>query len=601
MRKIIIMFLVVFVITNMTSCTKDFLNLEPKDQFSDNAVWNGEDAGLIEAFVNDIYKGLGHGYKGDTRSLSSYVDETMIVQNYSTSSVNQSLISPSSYQGFDSNQHSRSFVWEYNYSYIRACNLFFEKIEASTALTEDQKNRYKGEVYFLRAYLYNNLVAVYGGVPLITVAYKLGDEYKVARNTYEESINFIVSDLDKAAALIIPANKGRATKGAAMALKARVLLYAASDLYNSNASWAGGYEHKELVGYVGGNRAARWQAAKDAAKDVMDLGIYELYKKDPATGDDIAKNYGDIFLLKETSEDIFVKFYLTKMNENGMALWNGPNGFHTYGGNVPIAQLVDDYEMADGTKFSWSNPAQAANPYEGREPRFYASILYDGAYLRTRPTDLIDTDPLGRIQTGVFERWNSATNSIELIPGLDTRQSPIEDWNGTYTGYYLKKGMDPTVQGQFDRQDNPWRFMRYTEVLLNYAEASIELGLEDEAKIYINMIRKRAGLPDITETGTALVDRYRHERRIELALEAHRFFDVRRWMIAPVAYTNAMGINILHKLQPDHVTTVPIYTPTDPSYTGIQKREWNPRFYFLPIKNDEMNKNDLLFQNPLYN
>src|SRR5690554_3246334 len=217
MRKIIIMFLVVFVITNMTSCTKDFLNLEPKDQFSDNAVWNGEDAALIEAFVNDIYKGIGHGYKGDTRQLSSYVDETMLIQNYGTSSVNQSLISPSSYSRFDDNQYSRSFIWEYNYSYIRACNLFFEKIEAATALTEDQKNRYKGEVYFLRAYLYNNLVAAYGGVPLITVAYKLGEEYEVARNTYEESINFIVSDLDKAADLIVPTNKGRATKGAAMA------------------------------------------------------------------------------------------------------------------------------------------------------------------------------------------------------------------------------------------------------------------------------------------------------------------------------------------------------------------------------------------------
>lgn len=592
------MFTVMLVLTGITSCNKNFLDLEPLDQFGTEAVWNGRDASLIEAFVNDIYKGLGHGYKGSTQ-LSSYVDETMIVQNYGTSNVNQSLMIPSSYSNFDDNNYSRSFVWEYNYGFIRACNVFFENIDAATALDEEQKNRYKGEVHFLRAYLYHNLISVYGGVPLITKAYELGDDYLAPRDTYEDCINFVVSELDKAAELIIPTQKGRATKGAALALKARVLLYAASDLYNSNASWASGYDHPELVGYIGGDRRARWQAAKDAAKAVMGMG-YELHKKDPLPGEDIAANYGEIFLLKETSEDIFVKYYLTIMNENGMALWNAPNGFHCYGGNVPIGQLVDDYEMADGSKFSWSNPEHAAHPYENREPRFYASILHDGAYLRNRPTDLVDVDPYGIVQTGNFERWNAATNEIEIIPGLDTRQSPIEDWNGTYTGYYMKKGMDPNVQGQFERQDNPWRFMRYTEVLLNYAEACIELGEDDEAKLYINMIRKRAGLPGITETGEELKERYRNERRIELAFEAHRFFDVRRWMIAPEAYTNAMGVNILYKLQDDKVTTVPVYTPTDPSYTGIQRREWLPRFYFLPIKNDEMNKNELLVQNPLY-
>ena len=241
----------------------------------------------------------------------------------------------------------------------------------------------------------------------------------------------MTDECNKAAASLplVPSQKGRPSKGSALALKSRVLLAAASDLHNSNASWASGYARPELVGYVGGGRTARWQAAKDAAKAVMDLGVYSLYKPDPQPGDDIAKNYADIFLLKETSEDIFVKFYLSKNGNNNIARYDGPNGFHCYGGNTPIGQLVDDYEMKDGTKFSWAKPDHAAKPYVNREPRFYASILYDGAYLRPRPVDIQGSDPLGIVQTGRFEKWNSTTNKIDIVPGLDTRQSPIEDWS----------------------------------------------------------------------------------------------------------------------------------------------------------------------------
>ncbi|HLU90529.1 MAG TPA: RagB/SusD family nutrient uptake outer membrane protein, partial [Cyclobacteriaceae bacterium] len=119
---------------------------------------------------------------------------------------------------------------------------------------------------------------------------------------------------------------------------------------------------------------------------------------------------------------------------------------------------------------------------------------------------------------------------------------------------------------------------------------------EEEAKIYINKIRNRAGLPPVTATGDALVERYRHERRIELVFEDHRFFDVRRWMIAPEAYTDAQGISIIHKLNPDRVTTTPTYT----LIPSVEDRAWRDRFYFIPIAFDEMNNNKNLIQNPLY-
>lgn len=596
MKKILQIIFCIGILLNITSCKKSFLELKPLDQYDASLVWG--DFALVQAFINNIYLGLPHDFKGD-RMMAVYADEALLTFNYSTSSVNQSLISPSAYYGFDGNGNScGDYVWENAYKNIRACNIFFSRIDESTGVTDAQRELIKGEVHFLRAYLYSMLVSMYGGVPIITKAYELNEDYAVPRNTYEESVNFIIDECEQAAN-ILPleaAEKGRATRGAALALKARVLLYAASDLHNSNASWAPGYSNPELVGYVGGDRLARWQAAKDAAKAVMDLGIYDLYMPDPQTAEEATKNYSEMFLLKETSEDIFVKFYLKKNAWNNIARYNAPNGFHCYGGSTPIGQLVDDYEMSDGTKFSWSNAAHAAHPYDNREPRFYASILTDGQYLRPRPVDLQASDPLGVVQTGRFERWNSASNSVDVIPGLDTRQSPIEDWNGTYTGYYLMKFMDRNVQGQFDWQENPWRLIRYTEILLDYAEACLELGQEEEGRAIINQIRKRGGVPEINTSGAALMDSYRHERRIELAYEAQRFFDIRRWMIADQAYKDVQGIDILYKLNPDKVTT----TPTYKVIPSIIPRIWNPSFYFLPIKLDEMNKNNSLIQNPLY-
>jgi hypothetical protein len=415
MKKLLNIFSLIVVLIGITSCSEDLLELKPLDQYDSESVWNGSDASLIESFINNIYLGLPDGFRGDRFITASYVDETMLVFNRNTSSVNQSLISPSAYYDFDNNEGtSDHYVWENAYKNIRACNLFFENIETSTAVTEEQKQVLKGEVHFLRAYLYHMLLSMYGGVPIITKAYQLNEEYAVARNTYEESVQFIIEEIANATALLplVASQKGRATKGAALALKSRVLLEAASDLHNSNASWAAGYPNPELVGYTGGDRTARWQAAKDAAKEVMDLGIYSLYKPDPQPGDDIAQNYADIFLLKETSEDIFVKFYLAERGVNNIARYNAPNGFHCYGGNTPIGQLVDSYEMKDGSKFSWDDPTMASQPYLNREPRFYASILYDGAYLRPRPVDIAGNDPLGVVQTGRFERWNSATNNM---------------------------------------------------------------------------------------------------------------------------------------------------------------------------------------------
>src|SRR2546430_689633 len=418
------------------------------------------------------------------------------------------------------------FNWANNYSRIRQANIFLSKIDATT-FDAALKQRLKGEVYFLRAYFYHNLMRMYGGVPLITKVYGLNDDFQVARNGFKETVDFIVATADSAAALLplsySGANVGRATKGAALALKARVLLYAASDLYNVNPSG------NAFTGYTTPqDRTALWRAAKNAAQAVMDLGSYSLFRPAPASSQEAAKNYADLFLQQTSTEAIMSRFFLTTRDDGyNPGLHDGPNGYHTWGGNTPIQNLIDDYRMADGSKFDWNNPAHAAAPYVNRDPRFYASIAYDGAPWRPRPDDVKKLDPVGIIQT-----FRTLTTDSGVVAGLDTRDSPIENWNGGYSGYYIRKFIDPSINAQFTREQVPWIYFRYAEVLLNYAEASIELNELGDALNALNQIRRRAGMPDLV-AGPDLRDEYRNERRIEMAFEEHRFFDVRRWIIAP--------------------------------------------------------------------
>lgn len=614
MKKLLYIFILALLVAG-ASCKKDFLNQTPKDKFSDETVW--KDPALIQSFVNNIYMGIPHGFS--CIMLSSLVDESVYNAQFGEQNAVKSLITPGDLSVFDAGywvgNRERYMNWTNEYKYIRAANIFFSKI--GTAPIEDAatKDKLKGEVYFLRAHLYQNLVSIYGGVPLIKTAYGLTDDFNAARDTYENCINYIVGQCDSAAALLpleqTGVNLGRPTKGAALALKARVLLYAASDFYNNNGAWAGGYANKELIGYVGGDRTARWTAAKNAAKAVMDLGVYTLYKESATLPSpaEASKNYSDLFLLRSTSEDIWLKYFTSTTNEDwhgyNPGLYNTPNGWHGWGSNCPTGQMVDAYEMLDGTKFDWNNPVHKAAPYTNRDPRLYATINYDGAKFRPRNDNAaISRDAVGIIQTGYYKKPDNT-----YVAGLDTRDSPLENWNGTYTNYYLRKFVDLTLEAQFVKQDLPWRYMRFTEVVLNYVEACIGLGQDAEGKTWLNKIRRRAGMPDITETGTALRDRYRNERRIELAFEDHRFFDVRRWMIPEQAYVDATAVEIVYPADANGNPTGPAsYNPTGfPSirFPGenvklAQQRAWLPRFYFIPIKTDEMNRNNKLVQNPYY-
>ncbi len=627
MKKSFIVLMVVPIIALLASCQKadEFLDKKPLGDYSETAVWS--DPALVQTFVNSMYRN-GLGWPFAIERLSDYSDETFFTPDWDVTNFNKSLMTSDGLYGWDVDwgfpdptAHTFHFRWGPLYSNVRRTNIFFSKINAVPG-EADAINILKGQAYFLRAWTYFYLTCVYGGVPIITKPYTLTDEFEVPRNTYEDCINYIVGQVDSSAMYLpdtysgaggITNTNGGISKGAALAFKARVLLYAASDLHNSakNSVVTSGYSNPELLGYVSGDAIARWTAAKNAAKDVMDLNKYSLYKATPAPTDSVAQNFVELFTSSGTSEDILLQFFTAKTDESwsgyNPALYCGPNGYHNWGNNTPLGDIVDDYEMSDGSKFDWANLTHKANPYVNREQRFYASILYEGVPWRTRPSDGLLIDPFSKIQTGYV--YNSSDAMIK--GGLDTRSGPIEDWNGGKTGYYLRKWVDPTLDPQYVKQTVPFKHLRYGEVLLNYAEACIELGGANEAEAitYINMIRKRAGQPDLPAglTGDALKQAYRHERRIELAFEDHRFWDVRRWLIGEAAYHQTSAVDIRYFTtestvqayrKPDGTTWgAPVYAKKD---TPGDARAWDKKCYFFPIYRSEMNKNTLLVQNPGY-
>jgi hypothetical protein len=599
------------------ACSTDFMNIKPLGEVSQEDVWS--DAGLAEAFVTEIYNGFQNG-GFDEQMNASLTDEALFTHpGRGINTITESRSNPA-----DIGWVNGSWSWQNMYLRIRACNLAIQNLASPKFDNAAMVERLLGEAKFLRAFYYHQLMRFYGGVPLMDKVSTLGEaDYTVPRNTYEEGVNFIVKDLDDAAKALDGKSlaQGRATKGAALALKSRVLLYAASDLHDvptakQTSSVIAGYSNPEFLGYVSGDRKARWQKAKEAAKAVLDLSGYgySLNLTAPVAAAAGTQNYINVATAKNGGEAelILGRYFSAVKDENGqhIGLYNGPNGYHNWAGNSPIQNLVDDYEMMDGTKFSWSNPAHAAAPYTNRDPRFKGTILHDGADWKPRPSDAAGKDPYNQIQTGQYQ-INDATGKVVNAFGLDTRQSSIEDWNGTRSGYYMRKFIDPNpaIIDQNGQQQIPWPLFRYTEAVLNYAEACIELGEEAEATLWLNKVRFRAGMPAITDKGTALRDRYRNERRVEMAYEEQRFHDARRWMIAPTTIgKQARIIQINGTLKAGKNVTLYKYDPTSYDYAykvtdidpGIENRNWSDKMYFIPIHRDEMNRNKKLVQNPGY-
>jgi hypothetical protein len=263
--------------------------------------------------------------------------------------------------------------------------------------------------------------------------------------------------------------------------------------------------------------------------------------------------------------------------------------------------------MSDGSKF-WDhftivNDEYKANysvfghenPYYDREPRFYASILYDSCVWQPRFEQFVSRDPIG-----IYDRRTRLVyqggQEISKLYGIDTRNGPQDNWNGTYGGHLSKKYMDDTQNGRDFNSQNIWIYIRYAEVILNYAEACLELGDIPTATTYINMIRNRAGLPDFTGD---ITEALRYERRVELYMEDNRWYDIRRWKILldpEIFPTENYGMDItqIENLDDGTITT---------TWKQIEVQEpnnMNAKCYWIPIETNELKKAPWLVQNPGY-
>jgi starch-binding outer membrane protein, SusD/RagB family len=622
--KISIAALTATVMFVVSSCNSDFLNTRPLDKISSTATWS--DGALAQAFIFNIYSYLGYG-GFEEQALAAYTDEAM----FTHSGRNINTFTEGAEAPGNLGWKSPTYEWGRMYLAIRQANTAIENLPKATFDNQPLKDQLLGEAHFMRAHYYQQLLRFYGGIPLISKSYGLNEDYTVARNSYDDCVKFIVADLDKSAQLLDGKNMadGRASKVAAMALKARVLVYAASDLHDATSVKAkapslGDDKTLALIAYSSGDRSARWQAAKAAAKAVLDAKSgYKTNLSAPVSAAEGRQNYISIamggrsnagdpaaateLIFQRTHTPLYTQEDNWPLGGIHYGVNNGPNGYNNWAGNTPIQALVDDYEMMDGSKFDWNKAEHKADPYTNRDPRFYATILHDGSNWKPRPSSSASLDPANQIQSGYYDNGRGGK-----VNGIDTRESVIENWNGSRTGYYTRKFIDPDpgiADNLSSAQVIPWPFMRYTEAILNYVEACIETGDENEARAWLNKIRFRAGMPAVTESGAALRDKYRNERRIELVYEEHRYHDARRWMIAPQTVGRGIkSINVEAKLKPGatphspyrHDKTKYDYTYTVQDNTSNETRKWNDKMYFRPISRDEVNRNNKLVQNPAY-
>lgn len=544
MKKLIIYISAGLLAITHVACNKK-LELKPLSSFSDRDVWS--DPKLAELFVNNIYAKAVFTFKDDGNGWGAQTDE--LYSNFNWMNENTAVTG----QGTQDNFVSSLNFWSGLYSTVRYTNIFFANVGQLpvNAGSEAMVNRLKGETYFLRALTYFELLKRFGGVPLVEKVYDVSDiAFEEQRATWDGTRDFILADLAQAVSLLPDdysnESKGRATKGAAMALKSRLLLYAASPKYNT------------------ANDMSRWEAARDAARDVIDLGKYALHG---SAGDG---TYNNTFLDFFNSEVIMARVYNESVFEDRYNTYDrdmSPNGYEGYAAYNPVQKMVDAFEMADGSPFNWNNPLHAANPYQNREPRFYADILANNQMFKGRLTEFFEG-------------------------GDDSPQSPFSPWNASKTRYCMKKMVDEAHDWLANVPNNKqWVAFRLSEIYLNYAEACAELGETSEAQTYLNKIRtEKAGLPDVNATGDALVEHIRHERRIELCFEGHRYFDIRRWGIAEEGSDDAVGL-IITKQGNGSFTYDPFV---------VQDRQWVPSFYYYPIPRAETQKNPELEQNPDY-
>ncbi|MEO5562304.1 MAG: RagB/SusD family nutrient uptake outer membrane protein [Chitinophagaceae bacterium] len=581
MKRIKFLFfpLVAFTITmlSFSSCSK--VETEPKDWFGEELVFDTLDRlGTVAAFnLNDLYNYIPNGFNRinadflDAASGDAVPSRNNTVVEYYTNKRISVLNNPDPY-------------WGNSYYGIRRANIFLKNIgnvpivqTVDSTAAKLTRQYWRAEARFIRTLLYFELLKRYGGVPLVgNNIFTLQDDLQIPRNTFEQCVNYIVSECNIVKDSlrkepISDGDWGRVPRGAAIALKCRVLLYAASPLFNG-----GGFENdpvkKELTGYPTAD-ASRWQKVIDAAEELKALNYYNLL----ATGTPNA--YASLFVTKKNVEVILAK---QSGNNSGLESTQGPAGYGSpaasQGLTSPTQNFVDAFPMLNGSQpfnpdgtINVASGYSETSPYASRDPRLAVSVFYNGLRWLNKDIETFE---------GGFNKPNSSSTAVQ-----------------TKTGYYLRKFLGNFTTGTtYSNQSHNFILFRYAETLLNYAEALNEVGRVEDAVTQIKLIRGRAGITAGTNTRygikagitqTEMRELIRNERRVELSFEEHRFWDLRRWKLGATALSGPLyGMKI---------------TKGTSALTFEKKlvstMVFDNKLYHMPIPYDETTKNLSLIQN----
>ncbi|WP_372947272.1 RagB/SusD family nutrient uptake outer membrane protein [Mariniphaga sp.] len=552
---------IALLIVLLFSCDDNFLNKYPLDSPSTETFYSNEKELIMG--INACYKNLvtetANWGNFNSRMFPWHLETTTDIawERYGS---DVGIGIHDSQSGYPRTQWNRMF------NGIAKCNSLLSNMDKGKENTNEEVfNRIKAEAKFLRAYFYHHLIELYGDVPLLEETPPL-EEPNVSRTEKSVIVDFILNEFEEAS-IDLPieysgSDKGRITKGAALTYKARTALY-----------------------------NEKWDIAIDATQRVMNLGVYSLYP-----------NYEKLFHYEgENCDEIILDFQFKKpTNFHSYTLDMSPDNGVASSWNyvIPLQDLIDSYEAIDGKPIDESPIYDQSNPFKNRDPRLRQSIFYDGMRFGTWN---IYTHP-DSIYTWQFREGGDS---------IRVQNTNVTSAYGSFSGYHWKKYVD-----EIDAYENPYEseinliLSRYAEVLLMYAEAKIEKNNIDQTVLdAINQVRQRpnVNMPEITTTNQIELRKIvRRERKVELAFEGLRLYDIRRWKIAEKALNRPVfgrpkgSYDIINVPDIDE-DGIPHYGSDENNLRIITDRSFNPnRDYLWPIPQAEMDVNPNLKQNPGY-
>lgn len=574
------LYFIIFNLMLFVSCKDDYLDKQPLNKVSDADVW--KTPAMIEAYVTRLY--VDFPFAAFAEAWSRYSDEN------TENSRNQNAVT----NGQMSRTNDPISYWDY--AYIRKMNVFLEKV-AESALSPEAKKQLEGEVRTLRAATYFEMQKRYGGIPLVDVVldpFSEIDKKYTSRCTEEELADFIDSELTAAIGLLTENHepRGRINKWTAYAYKARFNIWTAS---------IAKYGTVQLNGLVGipSNRANEFFGkASSAANSVILSGKYSLYNQHSNK----AVNYQSLFMDEGNTEVIFQKIY------DGVNIghnWDSENVSPIFstgtGGRLnPVLEFLWGYENIDGTS---GQPlfgpdhlySDGYEPWNNKDPRLRGTVYFQsddfGPVLKGIQTyDGLDPSPVpnpSAIMRGINLTYNG-------VPTAGDGSNTAYPRRGTQTGFFIKKYLEPVPMVTRFQAKTDWIAIRLAEMYLIRAEAEFELGNTEPAATALNATRSRAGIT-LVDKNTINLQHIRTERKSELAIENHRFWDLRRWRIAEAILNT-------HRFQ----GLTPILHYASGKYYFIQAntedaaRTFLIQHYYNPITDSRIQNNPDLVENPGY-